>query len=236
MAHNTFRFGTRIRFSRRVLIGASFMLALLAAASFGLNSTSASSPSGATINPTATTPVTWVGTAPGGGALNAPLDLIAGEDLCQEGLSCDTFTLTVGGTQADWSGKLIRIKIEWMLPVTDYDLYIHKDSNSGPVVGNSGRGATSPTDPLTWEDTTIDPSITGTGIYTIRAVYYVATAADQYHGSATIESKPAPQPTPTPSNETAPRYQNYAAPAELGNSAGEPTIGVNWDTGNAFFL
>ena len=238
MTHKIFKLGNRFswRGASRALMAASFLVALLAPALPGLNSTSASSPSGATINPTATTPLTWIGTATGGGALNAPLGLINGEDLCQEGLTCDTFTLTVGGTQGDWSGKLIRLKIEWLLPVTDYDLYIHKDSNSGPLVASSGRGATSPTEPLTWEDTTIDPSINGVGVYTVRAVYYAATAADQYKGSATIENKPAPQATPTPSTEAAPRYQNYPAPPEMGNQAGEPTIGVNWDTGNAMFI
>ena len=236
MTHHTFKHRFSWREASRVLIAISFLVALLAAALPGLNITSASSPSGATINPTATTPLTWIGTAPGGGALNAPLGLINGEDLCQEGLTCDTFTLTVGGTQADWSGKLIHIKIEWLLPVTDYDLYIHKDSNSGPLVANSGRGATSPTEPLTWEDTTIDPSVSGVGVYTVRAVYYAATAADQYKGSAVIENKPAPQPTPTPSTEAAPRYYTYAAPPELGNSAGEPTIGVNWQSGYAMFM
>jgi len=219
----------------RALIALSFVLFLLVTVLPLVDRTGASSPSGGTLNATATTPLTWLGTATGGGALNAPL-LITGEDLCQEGLTCDTFTLTVGGTTSDWSGKLIHIKLEWLLPATDYDLYIHKDSNSGPLVGTSGRGATSPTEPLTLEDTTIDPSITGTGAYTIHAVYYLATAADQYHGSATIENKPAPQPTPTPANEAAPRYTNYPAPGEMGNSAGEPTIGVNWDSGNAFFL
>jgi hypothetical protein len=221
--------------SRRAVLAVSFVAALLLAALPAWNSTSASSPTGATINPTATTPLTWTGTATGGGALNAPL-LIAGEDLCQEGINCDTFTLTVGGTQADWSGKLVRIKIEWLLPVTDYDLYIHKDSNAGPVVANSGRGATSPTDPLTWEDTTIDPSIHGAGVYTIHAVYYAATLADQYKGSAVIESAPVPQPTPTPSTEAGPRYHSYQSPAAMGNSAGEPTIGVNWQSGNAMFI
>ena len=240
MTHQTSRFERTIRFTlqrpqTRALIAAAFILALLTLALPGFNRARASSPTGATINPTATTPVTWTGTAVAGGALNAPVG-IGGEDLCQEGLTCDTFTLTVGGTSADWAGKLIHIKIEWMLPVTDYDLYIHKDSNSGPLVASSGRGATSPTEPLTWEDTTIDPSLSGTGVYTVHAVYYIATAADQYHGSATIENKPAPQPTPTPSTEAAPRYTNYAAPAELGNSAGEPSIGVNWNTGNAMFL
>src|SRR5689334_6427166 len=231
MTHHTSRVRKNIR-----LIAASFILALLVIALPGFFNTHASNPSAGAISATATTPLTWTGTATGGGALNAPLGLIAGEDLCQEGINCDTFTLTVAGTTADWSGKLIRVKIEWLLPATDYDLYIHKDSNSGPLVGNSGRGATSPTDPLTWEDTTIDPGITGTGVYTIHAVYYIATAADQYHGSATIEAKPAPQPTPPPSTDAAPRYQNYPAPPALGNSAGEPTIGVNWNSGSAMFI
>ena len=238
MVHNISRLNRRswrARESWRALIALSFIAVLVAVTLPAFNSTWASSPSGATINPTASAPVTWTGTATAGGAINAPL-LIEGEALCQEGLSCDTFTLTVGGTAADWAGKLIRIKIEWLLPVTDYDLYIHKDSNSGPLVGSSGRGATSPTEPLTWEDTTIDPAATGTGVYTIRAVYYAATALDQYRGSATIETKPAPQPTPTPSTEVGPRYHNYPAPPELGNSAGEPTIGVNWNTGHAMYI
>src|ERR1041384_1240610 len=166
----------RRRRSRRGIVAVSFVLALLGVAASGFYRARASSPAAGTINATATTPVTWTGTATGGGGLNAPL-LLGGEDLCQEGLTCDTFTLTVGGTTADWSGKLIHVKIEWLLPTTDYDLYIHKDSNSGPVVASSGRGATSPTEPLTYEDTTIDPSITGTGVYTIHAVYYLATAA-----------------------------------------------------------
>ena len=241
MTHKTSWFRRNIRFNwqrrntRRALVAAAFIIALLTLALPVLNTTRASSPAGATINPTATTPVTWTGTAVAGGTLNAPVG-IAGEDLCQEGLTCDTFTLTVGGTSADWTGKLIHIKIEWLLPTTDYDLYIHKDSNTGPLVATSGRGATSPTEPLTWEDTTIDPAVSGTGVYTVRAVYYLATAADQYHGSAWIENKPAPQPTPTPSNDSAPRYTNYAAPGELGNSAGEPSIGVNWNTGAAMFI
>jgi hypothetical protein len=219
----------------RVSIAAILVALALAIALPAFRSTSASAPTGATLNPTATTPVTWVGTATGGAALNAPL-LIGGEDLCQEGLNCDTFTLTVGGAAADWSGKLIRIKLEWLLPATDYDLYVHKDSNTGPLVGSSGRGATSPTEPLTMEDTTIDPSVQGTGVYTIRAVYFAATSVDQYRGSAAIETKPAQPPPPPPSTEAGPRYHNYQAPPELGNSAGEPTIGVNWNSGNAMFI
>ena len=242
MIPTIFRFANRTRPSwsarvtLRIFLAATFIAAFILAVLPTLRSTSASSPAGATINANATAPVTWTGTGVGGGALNAPLGLIGGEDLCQEGINCDTYTLTVGGAPSDWSGKLIRIKIEWLLPTTDYDLYIHKDSNSGPLAASSGRGATSPTEPLTWEDTTIDPSVQGTGVYTVHAVYYAATAADQYHGSATIENKPAQPAAPPPSNEAGPRYQNYPAPPALGNSAGEPSIGLNWASGNSMFI
>ncbi|HEX7312969.1 MAG TPA: sialidase family protein [Pyrinomonadaceae bacterium] len=198
----------------------------------------AASPTSTTLSPTATSPVTWTGTAIGGGALNAA-PVLGSEALCREGLTCDTFTLNVGGTAATWAGKLVRVKIEWNLPVTDYDLYIHKGSNSGPLVASSGNGLTSPAGPLTLEETTIDPAASGTGLYTVRAVYYAATTLDQYRGSARVELKPAQPPaapTPTPSTSTPPSYQNFAAPSGLGESAGEPTIGVNWNSGAVMFI
>src|ERR1051326_7617985 len=155
MIPTIFRFANRTRrpwsasVTLRLFIAATFIIALVVGILPALRRTVASSPAGGAISSTATTPVTWIGTGTGGGALNAPLGLIGGEDLCQEGINCDTFTLNVGGNPSDWSGKLIRIKVEWLLPVTDYDLYIHKDSNSGPLAGSSTRGATSPTEPLT---------------------------------------------------------------------------------------
>ncbi|HEX8719111.1 MAG TPA: sialidase family protein [Pyrinomonadaceae bacterium] len=197
----------------------------------------AASPTSTTLSPTATSPVTWTGTAIGGGALNAS-PVLGSEALCRDGLTCDTFTLNVGGTAAAWAGKRVRVKIEWNLPVTDYDLYIHKGSNTGPLVASSGNGITSPTGPLTTEETTIDPSASGTGVYTVRAVYYAATTVDQYRGSASVELKPVvpPTATPSPSTATPPSYQNFAAPSGLGQSAGEPTIGVNWNSGAAMFI
>jgi len=218
------------------VIGAIFVLTMIFAPPQMLTA-GAASPTSTTISPTATSPVTWAGTAVGGGAINlAPV--IGSETLCREGLTCDTFTLNIGGTAAAWAGKLVRVKIEWNLPVTDYDLYIHKGSNTGPLVASSGRGITSPTEPLTMEDTTIDPSASGTGIYTIRTVYYAATTVDQYRGSAAIEAKPfvPPAATPTPSTAQPPSYINYAAPAGMGESAGEPTLGANWETGSVMFI
>ena len=219
-----------------VAAGATLILTTIFVASQMLTA-GAASPVSTTLGPMTTAHITWTGTAIGGGALNAA-PVIGSETLCREGLTCDTFTLRVVGTAADWAGKVVRVKIEWNLPVTDYDLYIHKGSNSGPLVASSGNGITSPAGPLTTEETTIDPSASGTGIYTVRAVYYAATTLDQYRGSATVELKPVAPPTATPSPSTAPppSYHSYAAPAGVGEGAGEPTIGANWNSGAVMFI
>ena len=215
----------------------SVLLAFFLTAS-GILTIQAANPSTATLNPTDTT-FNWDGTAVGGGALNATSDTIAAEDLCVEGATCDTFTLTLAGTPADWAGKLAHVEINWLLPATDYDLYVHRGSNDGPVVAQSGNGATNPTGPLTSEKVDLNPAEVGTGVFTVHVVYYLATSADQYKGTASVQASVPAGPTPTPapvSTEPAPRFFNYPAPAGMGQGAGEPTIGANWMSGNAFII
>src|SRR3954471_9375849 len=79
---------------------------------------SAAPPTG-TLTP-ASSPLTFDGTATGTGAAN-------GESSCMEDISCDTFTLTVGGTQADWTtaDKRIEVTITPPLPASDFDVVIH---------------------------------------------------------------------------------------------------------------
>src|SRR5688500_7547994 len=108
--------------------------AILLLALFGIASGTipvwGASPEEATITPDSTATITWNGTEVGGGALNDPAaGLIGGEDLCVEGASCDTFTIRLSGTQADWIGKGIHIELAWSLPVSDFDMYVHKNSN-----------------------------------------------------------------------------------------------------------
>jgi hypothetical protein len=71
-------------------------------------------------------------------------------------------------------------------------------------------------------------------------VYWAASgAADQYRGTATVETKSVGgvEPTPPPvSSAAAPTYDNFAPPSNLGQRAGEPTIGLNWATGKAMFI
>ena len=84
----------------------------------------AASPTSGTMS-LASSPLSWTGTAAGG--------TNNGEGTCVEGVNCDTFTLTVTGTPAQWSGKLIQVAMSWVVLANDYDLYIHKTDNNGPV-------------------------------------------------------------------------------------------------------
>ena len=84
-------------------VGAVIVLTLIFAP-LPTRTADAASPASRTLVPSAASPVTWAGTAVGGGALNlAPV--VGSETLCREGLTCDTFTLNVGGTAADWAGN-----------------------------------------------------------------------------------------------------------------------------------
>jgi hypothetical protein len=179
----------------------------------------AADPTGGTIGPAGPN-LTWVGTATGvpptGGA----------EDACEEGTNCDSFALTLSGTPADWIGKQVHVQINWTLPATDYDMYVHKGGLDGPIVASSGAGGT------TQEQVDLNPASTsvGTGLFTVHVVYFVNSGTDQYSGVANVVNAGTP-PVPAPqASGSAPRYENFtppaAGPATLGRSSGEPSIGI----------
>ncbi|HEY8181477.1 MAG TPA: hypothetical protein VII32_04515 [Thermoanaerobaculia bacterium] len=181
----------------------------------------AATPGSATISPAASSPVTWNGNALGGSSPD-------GESTCVEGLTCETFNLTLSGAPADWIGKVVKVRLGWLAPANDYDLVVHKDSVDGPEVASSANGAT------TAEAATLDPATNGTGLFVIHVVYFAATAADQYQGTVSVVNGSAD--VPPVSTAAPPTYSNFAAPAPMGQDAGEPSIGVNWKTNRAFFL
>ena len=134
----------------------------------------AASPPSGTVTPTGS--VSWNGTPLAGAS--------AGESSCVEGVNCDTFALNVSGTPGDWTGKVVDVRIAWLNPANDFDLYIHKGTNAGPVVADSGSGA-----PDTDEEATFDPSADGTGLYSVHVVYF-SVAGEAYHGTASAQAKP----------------------------------------------
>ena len=222
---------SNLRFQRRWIHAVAFTLAA-AVCAIPLFQTRAANPTMGTINATTTTPVAWDGTALGTGSAG-------GEGTCVEGTSCDTFTLTVGGMPTDWAGKRIEVRISWLNSADDYDLVIHKTSNSGTIVDSSGNGAGVP------EVAHINPATDGTGVFTVHVIYFATIPGDQYHGTATVVPLTPPPPPPAPA-DTGPKvgYENFEAPGVLtpvtvstgptveymGRGAGEPSIGVNWNS------
>ncbi len=206
-------------FTLRWLLVGTFLVAgmLLAFLSFAAN------PSGGSISPGTAGNLTWTGTGsiPSGGA----------ESSCMEGLSCDSYKLTITGTPADWAAaqKQVHVQINWLSPSTDYDMYVHKGTLAGPVVASSGSGGT------TQEQVDLNParSSIGTGDFIVHVVYFAATQADQYTGLANIIGSGAPPvPAPTPAGGSAPRFELFNPPAAptasagLGRASGEPSIGI----------
>jgi hypothetical protein len=195
----------------------------------------AADPASGNIGPSGPT-ITWTGTGSGAPPTGG------GEDACEEGNNCDSFKLTITGTPADWAAavKVVHVQINWVTPSTDYDLYVHKGSLDGPVVASSGSGGT------TSEQVDLDPrrSSVGTGDFIVHVVYFAATVADQYTGTATLaDAAPLPAPAPAASG-IPPRFENFnppaAGPNTLGLHAGEPSIGIglpitNHPEGRALF-
>src|SRR6266496_1353872 len=231
----------------RATIGALFLVISVFLVVFALFTTGlrSATPSAGTLNPGGAT-VNWAGTATGGSSLD--------ESTCVEGVNCDTFILTLSGTPADWTGLKARLTISCADPsgVSDYDLYVHKGDNGGPIVpgGESAHGGTPP------EVVDLDPSnpAIGTGQFSVHVVYFSATAAFQYSGSASaISTSAASALAPSAPQDNGPKigFENFEAPGTLvqvasssqgpiahtveymGHDAGEPSVGVNWKSPNS---
>src|SRR5216117_618477 len=168
----------------RATIGALFFVIGVFLVVFALFTTGlrSATPSAGTLNPTGPT-LNWAGTVAGGGWLD--------DSTCVEGVNCDTFTLTLSGTPSNWAGLKARIVVSCSDPsgLSDYDVYVHKGNNSGPIVpgGTSAHGGTPP------EIVDLDPSNSeiGTGQFSVHVVYFSAFAGFQYSGSASPVSASA---------------------------------------------
>ncbi|HEX8228893.1 MAG TPA: S-layer homology domain-containing protein [Chloroflexia bacterium] len=214
----------RLGKGRWLLLPLVMIMALVVGGVFAARPGLAADPTSGSIGPAGPT-LTWNGTGTGPASES--------EDTCVEGVNCDTFTLNVTGNPADWIGKQVRVSINWTnSATTDYDMYIHKGDNDGPIVAQSGLGGT------TIESATLHPYLagTGTGTFTVHVVYFAATAADQYSGVAEVQPVPV-VPTPIGGGAGAAFYDNFLGPKAEGTlDASEPTLGVNWKTGNVMYL
>jgi hypothetical protein len=134
--------------------------------------------------------------------------------LCQPGTPlCDEYTLTVNAASVAATKKLL-IQIQWPTSAADFDLYVLQ----GATVIGSSHGSADP------ESVFLNVPADGT-IYTIRVIP-TTPLGDSFTGTIALVDPPAATQTGA---GIAPRYQNYAAFEGMGDNAGEPSIGVDWN-------
>lgn len=150
----------------------------------------AANPTEGTLNPGSTAPLQFVGNALGGPAITT-------ETACQDGINCDVFTIHLSGSAEDYAGTQLVIKITFSM-LSDYDMYVHKDTVNGKVVFPAGNGS----QPNTSEQVVINPATSGAGDYVVHIVYATVVPSDQYQGTATLQSAATATPPPM-------RFANY---------------------------
>ncbi len=205
-------------------------------------------PASGSVNASGTQTASWNGTTISlGGNSNTDTTCMDNSPV----LGCETFTLTVNGTQADWAGKKVQVLLTWTNLSNEYDIWIHKGSNAGPIVTSAiqGPGLTNQVAYIDASNLTTDAG-NPTTVFTVHVAYDTtpASAADEYHGSATAVPIAATSIAAAP-QDTGPKvgFENFEAPGVLvpasalssggvtveylGRGAGEPSVGANWVTG-----
>jgi hypothetical protein len=138
--------------------------------------------------------------------------------------ACDNFRIDFQAPSSSFGPYLLEIKL---VPQGDWDIQVY--GPSGNLLDGSGNS------PGVLEIVTmINPP---SGSYTVAAAPFaplVGTDGNSYAASAELKHyfvNGAEQGPDTNIN-----YHNFAATGNLGNTAGEPTIGVNWKTGRVMFI
>ncbi len=189
---------------------------VVAAAALVALPATASTPAGGSVSDTSTT-TSWSG----GPFVVANVTATAGEVQCGTATPCDDYQLTVSTPAGYGTDHQLKIKVSWPNPAADFDVYVYD------ATGASVGSAASSSDP---EVLLLPPN---SGTYTVRVVPF-APLGESYTATATLTTNPT---NPPPSTETAPTYRNSTVPEGTyrAHDAGEPSIGVNWKTGNAMY-
>src|SRR5258708_7856110 len=185
-------------------------------------------------------PVSWdFGPVVAGTVINVGV-----QDVCPPGI-CDDHDLTVvlpvpPATFYQTMTAKVTIKYTWTSTVpTDLDIFAISPSSADRGPGSPDDTSTGPGE----EDLTVTDPIDG--IWHIRSVASLSPVPTSAHAAVTLTTAPrptiAPPPPPAPG---APTFVNYPAPDNIvpalgsttsgAHGAGEPSIGVDWNTGKAF--
>jgi hypothetical protein len=180
--------------------------------------TSAATPETVSLTPGSGT-VHWQ-TAMIGGATTAP-------ESCTEDVTCDSVVVTL--QPGDYTGLQLSVAIDWLVPASDFDLYIYEDHIGGALVGSSTGGA-----PETHEGSPVAlaANLAAPRRLAIRVVSFAA-APENVQGTLTISAAPTPRTATfvSPSGITFSHSVTVSAPTATRDC--EPSLRVDV-RGNAY--
>ncbi len=155
-----------------------------------------------------------------------------GPPTCTAATPCDDYTLNVNVPSGTDATQQIAVNFTYDQSIdslVDFDLWVY--NAAGSVIASNTSGV-SPTK-------VVIPAVSGS--YTVRADPWMP-GGESYTGTISLVAKPTTGSAPPPDAATAysgipPRFQNFTVPSTLGGSgAGEPSIGVDWNSGNAMYV
>jgi PKD repeat protein len=149
------------------------------------------------------------------------------------------FALQVSIPANDPNLYKVRVEIGWtnsgtttqQSQTSDYDLYIYQPDVAGSKVGQ-GPGSSNP-------EIASFRVPQGDTLFTVYVVPYDVSPTVSFSGTISLENATPPPPPPLPNPNLppgTPRLFNYMSPNGIADSFGEPSIGVNWNTGKVMMF
>jgi hypothetical protein len=218
-----------VRENRQVLCLSLVVIVLSGSLAFA-----ATTPSSGTVSPASPT-VSFSG---GPFSVGNPAPLGDAHPVCTDS-NCGVYALTVQVPASDFNTYRARLTVGWTNSgstttggtESDFDVYVY----SGDFATGTQRASAATIDNP--EMTTFD--VTG-GTYTIYVEAFDVSPTVTFNASVTLlnaaqTTVPWPTARPNPTFPTGtPRFYNYHPPSGVAEDAGEPSIGVNWNSEKVF--
>ncbi|HEX8070677.1 MAG TPA: sialidase family protein [Pyrinomonadaceae bacterium] len=137
---------------------------------------------------------------------------------CNPQTPCDDYSLTVNIPEAYIDTYEVRVRWSWSNPAADFDTLVYKNNHIFAQAGSSSM-----------PEYVVLPAVPAS--YVLRSVPFNPNGS-----TLTVKIWVAPKPNARPAaTGPAPTFQNFVAPAGMGDEAGEPSIGANWRTGRVLY-
>jgi photosystem II stability/assembly factor-like uncharacterized protein len=157
-------------------------------------------------------PVTW---GAGPFLIPNPTDQVDGVPTCSAQLPCNDFLLDVNVPAGYDDQHYVKVQVNWTNPAAQFDLFVYT-VNANNSIGKLQAANFFAVNP----DVVTISAVSGR--YLLR-VSPTIPEGDSFTGKVTLDPKGA---AAVQGGISTPTFQNFAAPTGMGNSAGEPSIGV----------